>query len=100
MVYDYPESVVQKQLAAKQRREAARSTESARRRAERRVAETRGWLVPKLQDKGVEASEEARWRAAAVRREQKRDRAQASDRLCNAMSMEKATRTRGSVSAR
>ena len=91
LVYDYPESVVQKQIAAKQRREAARSTELARRRAERRVAETRGWLVPKLEDKGVEASEEARWRAAAVRREQKRARAQASDRLCNAMSMEKAS---------
>ena len=90
LVYDYPESVVQKQIAAEQRKQAARSAESARRRAERRVAETRGWLVPKSDEKGVEASEEARWRAAAVRREQKRARAQASVRLCDAMSMEKA----------
>lgn len=89
LAYEYPESFVQRQHDAKQRKEAAAGKDAARRRAVRRVKEVRG-VVAKSEEKAPQASEEARWRAAAVRREQQRERKKVSAGLGKAVSKEHA----------
>jgi hypothetical protein len=87
LVYAYPKSVARREREAQEQKEFAEKMETARKRAQRRVNDVRGGV--KRQEKRPEASEASRWRAAAVRREQARERQRAGSVLNQAVGAEK-----------